>query len=105
MHHHAGMHVIDPDVFIAAVAQRLHGRCCALPGFFVGHGALGAQRVEMHGNAMSHLDHLAHTGLSLFKYQLAFGNQEPGRHHPHAKKGEQHQKGEFSCNGHGARLK
>jgi hypothetical protein len=40
MHHHFGMHVVDPVVVVAAVAKRRYPRHRALLGFCLGNAAL-----------------------------------------------------------------
>ena len=101
VHHHARVHVVDPDVFVAAVAQRPDGRRSALARLVVGHGALLAEAVEMRGNAVGRFDHLAHAGLALLQDQLPLGHQKPCGHDDDAENGAQHQKGQFLCDGHG----
>lgn len=91
MHHHLGMHVVDPKILLAAVTQGAHSIFGALLGLVFGHAALGRQAVEMHQDAMRRLHRLANAVLALAQEHGPLRRHEHADQHRHGGHGKPHQ--------------
>ncbi|MPN55818.1 hypothetical protein SDC9_203502 [bioreactor metagenome] len=94
MHEHARHHVVDPEVFVAAVAQRSQGLHGALLRLGIAHLALGCQGVVVHGDAVRCLHHLANVGGTLIEQETAFRDHHAGQQRQHGQQGQRDQRGQ-----------
>jgi hypothetical protein len=71
VHHHARLHVIDPEVLTTAVAQFGDGLQSTFLCLFVGDGSLGCLRLKLLQQAVGNFNVLADGILALLNQQAA----------------------------------